>query len=163
MDRTGAGLGLEWRGALALLSSFACLLAAVGGRSGRCEGCELCNCFLGYVGMLRRGAHLQLPTLGFSTKPLASVTIQEWYESGPKGPGVSLEITARHKPSRIVSAAQFLRVSRAPPTLHLIPVGCGSLRSPPTPGRRSWSRPERPHSRNDSTPQGENRQPAAEK
>ena len=76
----GAGLGLGWRGALALLSRFACPLAAMGGRSGctpRSKGYELCNCFLGCVGTLRHGAHLQLPTLGFSAKHLASVTIQE--------------------------------------------------------------------------------------
>lgn len=76
---TGARLALGWRGTLVMLSDFAACpghavpLAAVGGRGGctQCsEGWELCGCFLGCVGMIRHGAHLQLPML-------ASVTSQE--------------------------------------------------------------------------------------
>lgn len=138
----GAGLELGWGGAPALLSRFACPLAAAGGRSGcapRSKGRELC--FLGCVGILRHGVHLQLPTLGFSAKHLSSVTTQ--------GSGISLEITAPHKTAQVMYTAWFLHVSHAPPILHLIPVGCGSLCSPPTPGRESWLGADCLHSRND--------------
>lgn len=162
--QAGAGLGLGWRGTRALLSRFACLLAAVGGRSGctpSSKSPELCNCFEGCVGMLRHGMHLQLPGLGFSAEHLASVTVQERYEIRPQG--ISIEVTAPHKPAEAIYTAWFLRVSCAPPTLHLIPGCCGSLCSPPTPGTGGWLGPDHLHSRNGSRRQGENWQPVAEK
>lgn len=67
-----------------MLSRFACLLAAVGGRSG-CTAPSSEGRVLGCVGMLRHGAHLQLPTLGLSAKPLVSGVIQEWYEISRQG------------------------------------------------------------------------------
>lgn len=99
----GAGLGLEWRAALASLSCFACPLAGVGGRSGGTapsKGRELCSCFLEPVRVLRHGAHLQLPTLGFSAKHLASVTIQEWYEIRPQGSWCRLTYNSTTQNSR---------------------------------------------------------------
>lgn len=97
------GLGLEWQAALASLSCFACPLAGVGGRSGGTEpskGRELCSCFLERVGLLRHGAHLQLPTLSFSAKHLASVTIQEWYETRPQGSWCRLTYNSTTQNSR---------------------------------------------------------------
>lgn len=146
-----------------MLSRFACPLAAMGGRSG-CTAPSSEGRVLGCVGMLRHGAHLQLPTLDLSAKPLVSGVIQEWYEISRQGSWCQL---GNHSTTQ--NTTDFIHCLVPAcfpctiPALHLIPVGCSSLCSPPTPGRRSWLGPGRLHGRNDSTRQGENWQPAAEK
>ena len=51
----------------------------------RSKACELCDCFLGCLGMLKHGVHLQLPKLGRSAKHLASGTVQERHEIKRQG------------------------------------------------------------------------------